>query len=318
MSSPRAATSLATSTLQLRLAKRTSTSSRSRCSMSPCRASAVKPKCFERVDHFLGVATHVAEHHADSGRCSQQQRGQRGALRARSTSKKGCSIAGLLRPRRRRVTSSGVAQHGCADLADRVGKGRREQQRLPLLRGLADDLRGSLPRNPCRACGRLRPAPACGRRPGAAPSCASAPGCGRACRRRRADRGASEASCGPSGMPPHSTSSFRLGMPVASLRSCLPTWSASSRVGHSTSAWVPDQSPGRAAAAGPGRRRRSCRCRSAPARSRRGRRGSPAGLRPGSASSACSQRIDALQQSGRQAQAGEVFIVPVMFFSHAP
>ena len=50
---------------------------------------------------------------------------------------------------------------------------------------------------------------------------------------------ASEASCGASGMPPHSTDSFRLAMPVASLRNCLPTWSASSRVGHSTSAWVP-------------------------------------------------------------------------------
>ena len=29
-------------------------------------------------------------------------------------------------------------------------------------------------------------------------------------------------------------------MPVASLRNCLPTWSASSRVGHSTSAWARD------------------------------------------------------------------------------
>ena len=49
---------------------------------------------------------------------------------------------------------------------------------------------------------------------------------------------ASEASCGPSGMPPHSTDSLRLAMPVASLRNCLPTWSASSRVGQSTSACV--------------------------------------------------------------------------------
>ena len=43
MSSPRAATSVATSTEQLRLAKRTSTWSRSRCSSSPCSASALKP-----------------------------------------------------------------------------------------------------------------------------------------------------------------------------------------------------------------------------------------------------------------------------------
>ena len=48
----------------------------------------------------------------------------------------------------------------------------------------------------------------------------------------------SDASCGPSAMPPVSTSSLRLGMPVASRRTCLPTWSASSRVGHSTSAWT--------------------------------------------------------------------------------
>ena len=47
---------------------------------------------------------------------------------------------------------------------------------------------------------------------------------------------ASDASCGPSGMPPVSVSSLRLAMPVASLRMCLLTWSASSRVGHSTSA----------------------------------------------------------------------------------
>jgi hypothetical protein len=46
----------------------------------------------------------------------------------------------------------------------------------------------------------------------------------------------SEASCGPSGMPPHSVSSFTLGMFAASLRIALLTWSASSRVGHSTSA----------------------------------------------------------------------------------
>ena len=48
----------------------------------------------------------------------------------------------------------------------------------------------------------------------------------------------SDASCGASGIPPHSTDSFTLGTPVASLRSCSPTCSASSRVGHSTSAWV--------------------------------------------------------------------------------
>src|SRR3569623_2947943 len=46
----------------------------------------------------------------------------------------------------------------------------------------------------------------------------------------------SEASCGPSATPPVRVSSFRLGTPVASLRTCLLTWSASSRVGHSTRA----------------------------------------------------------------------------------
>ncbi|KAI1691730.1 hypothetical protein DdX_21688 [Ditylenchus destructor] len=35
----------------------------------------------------------------------------------------------------------------------------------------------------------------------------------------------SDASCGPSGVPPVSSNSFRLGMPVASLRICLATWS---------------------------------------------------------------------------------------------
>ena len=56
MSSPRAATSVATSTEQLRLAKRTSTWSRSRCSSSPCSASALKPCACSSTDQRRGTA----------------------------------------------------------------------------------------------------------------------------------------------------------------------------------------------------------------------------------------------------------------------
>src|SRR3546814_488043 len=130
-----------------------------------------------------------------------------------------------------------VAQHRVAERTDGFREGGGEQQRLPVLRELLHDVAylvleahvqhavGLVEHQGAHA-GQLQrllrgelldaarvPTTTCGAWP-------------------------SEASCGPSGIPPHSTDSFRLGMPVASLRSCLPTWSASSRVGHSTSAWV--------------------------------------------------------------------------------
>ena len=68
MSSPRAATSVATSTEQLRLAKRTSTWSRSRCSSSPYSASALKPCACSASTSFLHCALVLQKASALAGR----------------------------------------------------------------------------------------------------------------------------------------------------------------------------------------------------------------------------------------------------------
>ena len=92
------------------------------------------------------------------------------------------------------------------------------------------------------------------------------PGCGPACRPRRARRVRSLASCGRIATPPHRVSTLMLPSARARRRISCVTWSASSRVGHSTSACTAKRRGFRFASSAM-RRRRSCRCRSWPGRS---------------------------------------------------
>jgi hypothetical protein len=67
---------VATSTEQLRLAKRTRTSSRSRCSSSPLSASTGESARLQLVGNILGIAPRVAEHQRRFGPVLAEQESQ--------------------------------------------------------------------------------------------------------------------------------------------------------------------------------------------------------------------------------------------------
>jgi hypothetical protein len=119
-------------------------------------------------------------------------------------------------------------------LGDALGVGGREQQGLALA-GQAWPRWRCRRRSPCPACGRLRPAPGCSAPPDPGCRAPGGPSCGRACPPRRARR-APGWQLAAQGTPPHRVTTLMLSSARARRRISCVTWSASSRVGHSTSA----------------------------------------------------------------------------------
>ena len=121
---------------------------------------------------------------------------------------------------------------------------------------------------------------------------------------------ASEASCGRSGTPPHSVSTLTFGMKRASARISLLTWSASSRVGHSTRtcsrlcSHCSCASSASAKAAVLPLPVRACASTSRPSSS------SGSAPRLDRRHLGVAEGVDGLQQGGREVQVGE--------FAHAP
>ena len=139
MSSPRAATSVATSTEQLRLANCTSTWSRSRCSSSPYSASALKPcacSTCTRSRHcclVLQKASVLAGRKWFSSRLTACSR----SLSFTSYQRWRILPSVVLRLHRDLLRALHELR---AELGDAFGVGGREQQRLALLRALPRDL----------------------------------------------------------------------------------------------------------------------------------------------------------------------------------
>ena len=139
MSSPRAATSVATSTEQLRLAKRTSTWSRSRCSRSPCSASALMPCACSTSTRSRHCCLVLQKASVLTGRkwSSSRPTACRRSLFASPRRSAGGSASPL--GRCASVTSCGSRRNFFARLLDAFGVGGREQQRLARLRRPAGD-----------------------------------------------------------------------------------------------------------------------------------------------------------------------------------
>ena len=205
--------------------------------MSPCRASAEKPKCCnEPATSSTSLRMLQNTTHDSTPRCASRP-ASAVCLRSGSTRTKRCSMTACSCGAST-VTSSGSRRvlRAMSRMASvKVAENSRLWRSFGVL-PVISRMGSSKPMSNMRSASSstsVRTLPRCSTflrssswmRPGVPTttrgSCAS-----------------SERICGSSGRPPHSVRTLRLGRPTASLRSCCATWSASSRVGHSTSAWV--------------------------------------------------------------------------------
>ncbi|TWH02758.1 hypothetical protein L613_000900000390 [Pseudoxanthomonas taiwanensis J19] len=207
--------------------------------MSPCRARAEKPNWRSEPATSSTSLRVLQNTTADSGRWRSSRPATAFCRNCGSTSKKRCSMSGADSPP---STETSTGSRSSWRASSRIASGKVAENsrvwRWPWQRLAISRTGSSKPMSSMRSASsstRVRTTPRCSTRLRAS-SC-TRPGvptttCGScAC---------SEAICGSSATPPVSTLSLRLGMPVARRRSWRPTWSASSRVGHSTSAWQRD------------------------------------------------------------------------------
>ncbi|CAM5414636.1 hypothetical protein RLIN73S_07472 [Rhodanobacter lindaniclasticus] len=235
----------------------------------------------EFLRHRIHLAAHVAEHQCLLRMGATQQLRQRVRFLRRFHFMEALLDRRLLVDRRIHRDLDRLLLHALAHRADLVRIRGREQQGLMMFRDAPDDVVDRLGETHVEhAVGlvqhqRLR----CRRRAGFAASGVPLHRA-RACPPRCADHRSAKPAAGPADVPPRRVSELHVGDVRGQLADRLagPVGQFAGRAQHQR--LQPDRSPRRSTAAGPGRTPPSCRCRSAPGRSRRGPPASAAGSAP--------------------------------------